>query len=1062
MPQAGPNNGSTFANDSGIGTIPWPNPSNAQTSNDIYASVVLNVVESSNYLKATGFGFALPANAVVLGIVVEVERYASQGGKDTSVKLVKNGVISGNDKADTVTAWPVADAYKSYGGVSDLWGLAWTVSDINAADFGVAVAGQNASGLDGDALYIDHIRITVHYELREDLSATVVSISTVSDVQQFIESLSAAVASVSSVADLQTFVESLLATIASSSAVTEYQAIENKPLNYYATRLLVDILAASTHRISTDYVEVTEEDLSVSRYSRRLLNAPEILRELTDIFYGRMRPHDVTLECGDADRYLWSLMQGEELRAKGVKIRRYESGESVAANRLKFEVYGVIKQVKRSRGKVLIALSIFDPDPLQTLLPRKTVESGDHPSTPQAGWGENPGDEIYLPSVDFGKAYPLPFGRCSKVPLRFIRANYTKDWYDFAIGHVGTTPIESNNANKAATVVVYQSKAIVTNQARYTVFDGSQASPYPGYAFVRFDYEPRDSSGNRAPVHMDLRGIKLSGATAERNFVRVVEHILKNAQWGLGLTINQASVDSAAAAVADLLCDGYISDQRRAEDVLNDLLFACRGRRDKNEQGEIILKVDAYQPTVQAEFGPAKGRIVEVSGVWRTPTSEAVKTWHLNYRFDEWQRTYKQKTSLRTVFAFGRSEVAVESPFVRDHATADKIACYQQKLRQLADEQVELKVGLDARHLVECDPIRIVSPAEGVEGIYQVRSIRKEVSGIEIRAVGYAPAIFTYEAGTLPGDENPDDETDWAFTPPSAMAALAIDSQGTYQSSDGTTLAYVLLKANAPGVNFQKAQFGYRKLGESVYTWLDGEETAAPQWKCRIDGLVPAVHYDFAAVAVNQFNLRSPVATLADQTAPGDTTSPGQPGIHYGYVKGKTWNFAVNPVAEARVKSYRWQIATDPAFNSVIFDKKGLGPSVEHTNDAYAYNTTLYAHAKAVSFSDVESASWSGTASATNARAQTDDLTDNVVTTAKRQDVNEQSFYVLSILPGAFYVHLFTHNLNRKPVVTAYAALGASNAHINIQVVNATQIQVRVFNAGATEILGITLTVNYW
>jgi len=43
-----------------------------------------------------------------------------------------------------------------------LWGNTWTYSDINASDFGVALATSNA-GLISKSVYIDHIRITVYY-----------------------------------------------------------------------------------------------------------------------------------------------------------------------------------------------------------------------------------------------------------------------------------------------------------------------------------------------------------------------------------------------------------------------------------------------------------------------------------------------------------------------------------------------------------------------------------------------------------------------------------------------------------------------------------------------------------------------------------------------------------------------------------------------------------------------------------------------------------------------------------------------------------------------------------
>ena len=58
--------------------------------------------------------------------------------KFNSVKLIKGGVIDGNEKA--TGAFTTSDAYYSFGGETDLWGLSFTPDDINASDFGVVVS----------------------------------------------------------------------------------------------------------------------------------------------------------------------------------------------------------------------------------------------------------------------------------------------------------------------------------------------------------------------------------------------------------------------------------------------------------------------------------------------------------------------------------------------------------------------------------------------------------------------------------------------------------------------------------------------------------------------------------------------------------------------------------------------------------------------------------------------------------------------------------------------------------------------------------------------------------
>ncbi len=166
MASQGPNSGGTFANDSSYGTTAWTSPSNAAASEDSYATCTLGSFNSSQYLKATNFGFSIPSGATIDGIVVEVELKASSSFliNDSSVKIVKGGTIGGTDKKRSPAVfWPAVDTYITYGGASDLWGLTWTDSDINGSTFGIVFSAHVDTGKASITASIDHIRITVHY-----------------------------------------------------------------------------------------------------------------------------------------------------------------------------------------------------------------------------------------------------------------------------------------------------------------------------------------------------------------------------------------------------------------------------------------------------------------------------------------------------------------------------------------------------------------------------------------------------------------------------------------------------------------------------------------------------------------------------------------------------------------------------------------------------------------------------------------------------------------------------------------------------------------------------------
>ncbi len=164
----GPNSGINFSDDSIVGTIAWTNPGNAAASDNSRASAIIDTGEISHYLKATGFGFSIPNSAKIVGIEFKVERGSTVPGngdfiEDNSIRLVKNGIISGNNKASGDT-WPAGfEGIKTYGSNSDLWGLTWTPTDINSfLEFGAVVSAKHGGTGTSTAL-IDHVTLTVYY-----------------------------------------------------------------------------------------------------------------------------------------------------------------------------------------------------------------------------------------------------------------------------------------------------------------------------------------------------------------------------------------------------------------------------------------------------------------------------------------------------------------------------------------------------------------------------------------------------------------------------------------------------------------------------------------------------------------------------------------------------------------------------------------------------------------------------------------------------------------------------------------------------------------------------------
>lgn len=160
---------STFAS-AAPGTVAWTTPSNASAL-DATATVASNVEgETTQTLSVTNFGFSIPVGAVVDGIKATIYKNMETGGGpgliiDETIKLIKAGTIVGSNYADTSTEW-----FKStttfppsyYGRGSDLWGVNWFGSDINASTFGIAIQAREDDNDPRDAR-IDYVTLSVTY-----------------------------------------------------------------------------------------------------------------------------------------------------------------------------------------------------------------------------------------------------------------------------------------------------------------------------------------------------------------------------------------------------------------------------------------------------------------------------------------------------------------------------------------------------------------------------------------------------------------------------------------------------------------------------------------------------------------------------------------------------------------------------------------------------------------------------------------------------------------------------------------------------------------------------------
>jgi hypothetical protein len=116
----------------------------------------------------TGCNLSVPSTATITGIRTDFYRYSVNGpaaAADQKVQLVKSGTIQ--TFSESAVSWAATYRWDTYGSNTDMWGTALAPSDVNAGNFGVALATNISSG----GINIDATHITVYYTMSSSNSA---------------------------------------------------------------------------------------------------------------------------------------------------------------------------------------------------------------------------------------------------------------------------------------------------------------------------------------------------------------------------------------------------------------------------------------------------------------------------------------------------------------------------------------------------------------------------------------------------------------------------------------------------------------------------------------------------------------------------------------------------------------------------------------------------------------------------------------------------------------------------------------------------------------------------
>lgn len=158
-----PDTGATYpgtgSNEDRGGLTAWADPTCIQAEAN-YASWSGTDVYS-DYLRGSAFGFAVPSDAVITGVKLDMYREEVSGAISNSLLYLidHTGATIGNTKHATNQAWSGLEEV-SYGGSSDLWGATLTPAIVNHSNFGAWMT-IGASGASSARVY--WYKITVYY-----------------------------------------------------------------------------------------------------------------------------------------------------------------------------------------------------------------------------------------------------------------------------------------------------------------------------------------------------------------------------------------------------------------------------------------------------------------------------------------------------------------------------------------------------------------------------------------------------------------------------------------------------------------------------------------------------------------------------------------------------------------------------------------------------------------------------------------------------------------------------------------------------------------------------------
>lgn len=436
---------------------------------------------------------------------------------------------------------------------------------------------------------------------------------------------------------------------------------------------------------------------------------------------GKITFSPMTVTLDNTDGTFTELFHSTEARGGQLLHRLYDLDAAGVVGAAKSYV---ITDVSITRSECTITATPYSPGAFDVVLPKASIQA-----------------DIFGNAIDqssIGKPISTWFGHCTNVPLYSIYEGGAGDDYvhDFLIGY-GTIRATTSSI----TITSDDGTSVRTmHSSEYTVYDGSQVTPYPGYAFVRFTREQRDGSGRLCTLRATLQGISYLGDYYTANPVRILQLLLTDTTWGLGLTVNASSFNTAAALFDndDWWVGGGLHDFKKASEWIDYLLAACRFSLLVPGTGSgLMLTCPTYINTVSESFQ----HYMIAPSLKKRNADDYINTVNLNYNLNLKDSTFTKVTS-DTGNTFGMPE-DLFSPFTVSATAAGTIAAEIKNRVLYQDNIIEFEAGQDGFALEIGNIISVTRDDLGLDAdLFEIVEIEKTVDRVRIVAASYSAEIF--------------------------------------------------------------------------------------------------------------------------------------------------------------------------------------------------------------------------------------------------------------------------------------------------------------------------------